>query len=455
VLDVPLSVAAFSEKMLDTKGVKTIADLSRIVPSLTFTPSWAGSSTISIRGISSSIGAGTTGVYIDDTPIQVRALGAGATSTNAYPAIFDLARVEVLRGPQGTLFGAGSEGGTVRFISPDPGFTEYTGYGRAEIATTESGAPSYEAGAAIGGPLIDDRVAFRLSAFHRRDGGWVDRAPYPGDVITQRNTNSVDTTVLRGALAIKVADNFKLTPSVYYQDIKRNDSFQYWRGLSDPAHQRFLNGQPLKQPGKDRFELYSLKGEYDLPGINIISNTSFFIRHNPSVADYSHYVSELIGGDYNNSLDVGVIAPATMRNDQHVFTQELRIQSDSGKNARLNWVLGFFYQNARQRADESVAVSDLNALSQALFGLTPTEAFGQDNLPGNVSYFGKDTARDRQIALFGQVDYKILSSLTLTLGARVARTRFNFTNSQGGPFNGGPTGSSGNMPRRRLLRRSV
>jgi outer membrane receptor protein involved in Fe transport len=107
---VPISVSAFSQEQMDSRGLKQIDDVVRYTPGLTLTRLSNGSNNIAIRGISSGAGAGTTGVYIDDTPIQVRNLAY--SSGTVFPALFDLERVEVLRGPQGTLFGAGSEGGT-------------------------------------------------------------------------------------------------------------------------------------------------------------------------------------------------------------------------------------------------------------------------------------------------------------------------------------------------------
>src|SRR5882757_7690494 len=109
---VPISVTAFSQDMIDQRGVKDFQDVVRFTPGVSIDNS--GTNAISIRGISSSGGAGTTGIYIDDSPIQMRALGFNPDDT--LPKTFDLDRVEVLRGPQGTLFGAGSEGGTVRYI---------------------------------------------------------------------------------------------------------------------------------------------------------------------------------------------------------------------------------------------------------------------------------------------------------------------------------------------------
>src|SRR5579872_6571497 len=179
--DVPISVSAFSQEKLDAQGLRNIDDLARLSPGVAFSRNGMAassnyndeSSDINIRGIDSTAGTSTTGIYIDDTPIQSRHLGFGAV--NAFPALFDLDRVEVLRGPQGTLFGAGAEGGAVRFISPQPGLTHYSGYLRSEASSTRAGDPSYEIGAALGGPIVDNTLGFRVSASYRRDGGWVDR----------------------------------------------------------------------------------------------------------------------------------------------------------------------------------------------------------------------------------------------------------------------------------------
>src|SRR5579862_4911761 len=133
--DVPISVLAFNQEKLDQQGLKSIDDLSRLSPGLNFQRNGMSSagnyndegSDINIRGVDSAAGTSTTGIYIDDTPIQTRHIGFG--SINAFPALFDLQNVEVLRGPQGTLFGAGAEGGAVRFISPEPDLERMRAYG--------------------------------------------------------------------------------------------------------------------------------------------------------------------------------------------------------------------------------------------------------------------------------------------------------------------------------------
>src|SRR5580658_8412414 len=136
---VPLSVTALTQDAMDERGIKDFQDIARFTPGVNIDNS--GTNAISIRGISSSAGAGTTGIYIDDTPIQMRSLGFNPDDT--LPKTFDLQRVEVLRGPQGTLFGSGSEGGTVRYILTPPTIGESSTYLRSEASYTEYGDPSY------------------------------------------------------------------------------------------------------------------------------------------------------------------------------------------------------------------------------------------------------------------------------------------------------------------------
>ena len=127
-----MSVTALTQANMDIRGIKDITDVARFTPGVYIDNS--GTDNISIRGIASTGGAGTTGIYIDDTPIQMRALAFNPDE--ALPQAFDLDRVEVLRGPQGTLFGAGSEGGTVRYITTPPSLTQTSVYSRDEVSYT-------------------------------------------------------------------------------------------------------------------------------------------------------------------------------------------------------------------------------------------------------------------------------------------------------------------------------
>src|ERR1700729_1030055 len=182
---VPISVTALTQDAMDARGIKDFQDIARFTPGVSIDNS--GTNAISIRGISSSAGAGTTGIYLDDTPIQMRSLGFNPDDT--LPKTFDLDRVEILRGPQGTLFGAGSEGGTVRYIMTQPSLTTASTYVRTEASYTQYGQPSYEFGAAHGGPLIDRTLGFRASPWYRSDGGWIDRVDPTTDQTIAHNVN--------------------------------------------------------------------------------------------------------------------------------------------------------------------------------------------------------------------------------------------------------------------------
>src|SRR5581483_8372045 len=278
---VPASVSAFTTERMDQLDVKNFADLVKFTPGVTFN---TNTDNISIRGINSTAGDATTGIYIDDTPIQLRTLGFG--SDNTLPAVFDLQRVEVLRGPQGTLFGAGSEGGTIRYITPQPSLTDYSVYAKSEVSFTQYGAPSYEAGVAVGGPIVDERLGFRVSGWWRHDGGYIDQINYLTGATIDSNTNRTNTLVLRGALTWQPFDQLTITPSVFFQERHVHNNDQYWVAISNPGSGNYKTGTPELMGDHDRFTLPALKIDYDLGGAEFISNTSYFDRKQV-VQDYS------------------------------------------------------------------------------------------------------------------------------------------------------------------------
>ena len=273
---VPISVTALTQEGLDERGIEDFSEVARFTPGVNFDTS--GTNNIAIRGISGTGGAGTTGIYIDETPIQMRALAFNPDE--ALPKTFDVDRVEVLRGPQGTLFGAGSEGGTVRYITTQPSLTTTSWYGRTEFGSTEGGSPSYEAGVAVGGPLIEGTFGARLSLWYRRDGGWVDDINPVTLASTQKDANYVDTYLARLAFLWAPSANWALTPSIYYQNSQRNDINNYWPLYSNPASGEFVNANPSQRHVPDKFYLASLKIQGDFGSAQLISNTSYYHRQN-------------------------------------------------------------------------------------------------------------------------------------------------------------------------------
>jgi iron complex outermembrane receptor protein len=466
--DVPISVSAFSQEKLDAQGLHNIDDLTRLAPGVAFQRNGMSSagnyndegSDINIRGVDSTAGTSTTGIYIDDTPIQTRHIGFG--SINAYPALFDLDRVEVLRGPQGTLFGAGAEGGVVRFIAPEPNLKQVSAYARADAAVSDGGSPSYESGAAFGAPIIEDVLAFRASVSFRRDGGWVDRSAYtlspPGGAgtataaltptpiaagITQPNANWQETTTARLALTWKPTDVLEISPSFYYQRLQINDTSAYWPSLSQPANNVYLNGNAGTNPSEDPFTLTALKIKWDLGFASLFSNTSFYDRNQQATSDYTQYLRAtwayfaLLANTFPEAGDHGY---ALFQDTQRNFYQEFRLAS-SDPNARLVWSTGLFYSHLKENVPETIVDPTLNSeiinYSTAIYGAPIPLCSSTQPCPGGAIFNGPvDQVVDKQIAIFGDATFKITDTLKATVGLRLSKVDFTGSVWETGPFLG-------------------
>ncbi len=452
---VPLSITALTQENMDIRGIKDIQDVAKFTPGVNIDNS--GTNNISIRGIASTGGAGTTGIYLDDTPIQMRALAFNPDE--ALPKSFDIERVEVLRGPQGTLFGAGSEGGTVRYITTPPSLTKTSEYGRAEVSYTQGGAPSYEAGFAAGGPLVDGVFGARVTVWYRRDGGWIDRvdptATDPMAAVVDKNANHGETTLVRVAGLWAVNDRWSVTPSIYYQNRQLNDVSNYWPIYSNPGSDQYVSGNPTGRPTPDVFYLPALKIEGDFGSARLISNTSYYHRTDTTGYDGTLYnlgfyqtfmlaqgAPLLLDGN-GVHLPAGVTdyrSPASVENGQMNFTQEIRLQS-SDPNARLVWTTGVFYSSNRQSYLEQINDPMLGQLTQALAGTDVVGMFGvgyDPNYPTD-SYFLRTNAKDEQYAWFGEGTYALTDALKATVGLRFSKTKFSFDTLTGGPQLFGPT----------------
>lgn len=435
---VPISISAYNQASLDKTGVRDVAGIVAQTPGLVFQTT-SRATNIAIRGISSTAGAATTGIYIDDTPIQIRSLGYGGG--NAYPIIFDLDRVEVLRGPQGTLFGAGSEGGTVRFITPKPDMTRQSGYLRSELAFTESGAPSYEAGAALGGPLVADKIAYRASGYYRRNGGYVDRRNFDTKATVSHNDNWDRSYAGRLALAFAPSETLTITPSIFYQNTFSHGSSFYWDSLSDPDAHRYINDQPGAEPSHDEFYLPALNVDYDMGPMRLVANASYFDRSTRNTVDYTTLNQSLFTGISLPSIP-GQHAESNYSNTQKNYTGELRLQSNDA-DARLRWVVGGFWSRNRQTAQQQVADTYFPTYILSTFGAPYTAIFGQSLVDGHLIYDQVTRSVDSQYAIFGEATYRIVEGLSFTAGLRYSHTKFEISALAQGPVVGPKTIDSG------------
>jgi outer membrane receptor protein involved in Fe transport len=488
---VPISITAMNQDDLDQKGIRDFSEMVRFTPGVSIDTS--GTNAISIRGISSSGGAGTTGIYIDDTPIQMRALGFNPDDT--LPKTFDIDRVEVLRGPQGTLFGSGSEGGTVRYIMTQPSVTKESSYARTEVAYTEYGSPSYEGGVAHGGPIIDDVLGFRASIWYRHDGGWINNVNDTTGAITQDNANYTGTVAARLAMLYKPTGGVSITPSVMFQNKQQNNISTYWPAYSNPGAGEFNDATPERIAIPDLYLLPSLKIQVDFANLTLISNSSYYYRNETdsyegTVYDLAYYQS--LG--WPNALYAGAPAlgcgsasttatepcswypllnasgihlppgfqnyetPNTMTNRQRTWTQEFRLQSTDDQS-RLKWTVGVFWTLAQELSVEQLNDKNIDAFFSALYGPanTPDSIFGpyyscngqgtpqpaQYPVPNCDIYINSNKSYDRQIAGFGEATFKITDQFAVTAGGRYGKLGFSLNHYSNGYENYGPSGAGG------------
>jgi outer membrane receptor protein involved in Fe transport len=384
---VPISMAVLSMEDLRNSGVTSIDDIGALVPSVQFSMSpelGAGALTfLDIRGVSDR-NTSVTGLYLDDTPIPAV---LGYTNLRSFPYTFDLDRIEVLRGPQLQLFGEGNQAGAIRYIQNQPSLSTFTVLAQGEVAVPAFGDISYGAGIAAGGPLIRDVLGFRVSAWGRSDGGFVDRVdPFTGAIV-EKNANHTLSESFRAALTLAVSDAVHIAPSFTYSSYRLHDSQFFFTELSDVAAGQLRNGSLLRQPYDDSFYVGALKVTANLGAVELGSVSSYFHRAENIMLD----ITTLVPANYNDAV-------ASLRLfQQEVFMQELRLRS-ADPGASFAWNVGAFYSTKRQW--------DTDTLTGALY---------EYSVPGT---YASDTARSDQsrVAGFGEVSVRLAKGLTLNAG---------------------------------------
>ena len=407
VSDVPVSLVVWSSEAMALAGAKSLEQVAALTPSVEYdfdTAVGAGISTnLSIRGMNDAGGRSTTRIFVDDAPLHSLQSDFG----EVRPLLFDVDRVEVLRGPQGALLGEGTEGGAVRLLLHQPSLTEFSGEAHVEAATTENGGPSNEGGAAAGGPIVRDLMGFRVSAWYRRDGGYVDHVdPFTGAIVDADSNRSVSKSG-RVALSVAPADSVLITPSLSYQSLRLNDSPVFYANLSNLDAGELRNGKLLRQPYDDSHALASLNLSADLSFAHLTAVGSYFRRSADTLVDYTNSYPNYFLGEFGPlpvyPVDYENAAGFTHELVVNAATGEVRLRSPNPE-ARLTWMAGAFYSNVRQ--------DDLQTLvNKAVY-------FGQTDPQFNLGATIDSRIRATQIALFGEADFRISSRLRASIGLR-------------------------------------
>jgi iron complex outermembrane recepter protein len=428
--DVPVSATVFTGDALGEAGVTNIAEIAAMTPGVEydFNAQWGGGvlTNVAIRGIDSKVGTSTTGVYLNDAPIQARNGNFG----NPYPVAFDLARVEILRGPQGTLFGAGAEGGAIRFITNEPSTTTFSSLSRVELADMQYGGMSYEAGTAVSGPLVDGLVGARVAAWYRDDAGYVDRIdPFTGATV-DRKSNEAHTDAFRVSFAVEPNDALRITPLIAYQSLKIADTSSFYEYLSDPDAGIFRSGKLVSQPAHDSFTLAASKLEYRFAHASLTVASSYFDRTATATIDTTNEAGAVFYGGFGNPLGPAYpssyadAVPSLTSLHQIVLSQEVRLMS-SDRYAPLRWTAGLFYSRARQ--DEREYTYPIAS-------------------PANPGVYSNEDDTDTLSSGFGNVEISFAPHWRTRLGVRVDDARSEFTQYAGGfAYAGVPPFSHGVM----------
>ena len=431
---VAMSITAVRGTDLQAEHVTDFTDLTRVVPNISFTAASGnggagpGTENIEVRGISSAAGAATVGIYLDDTSITV---GNVYSMGTVEPKFFDIDRVEVLRGPQGTLYGASSMGGTIKFIANQPQFNEKTFETYTEVSNTKGGTMNYTGNAVANIPLKDDTLALRIGAQVEHQGGYINQVDGDGNTIAS-DINKIDDQELRLALKWKPFGALTITPALYYQKIDAHDIGAFTLGLPDYQAQK-----PIREPSTDTLFVPSLNLNYDAGSFDITSVTSYFQRKFDRIQNGSAYNSYSLstfitpisqGGTAPEGLADAVAAlPSAVFLDNQVrqFSEELRFSSkeyDPKGSSPWTWVGGTYVSTQHTNIVENdliygvtstfnqfgVSVTDPNILPGAYVG----------DFPNDDSFFGEFHYRERQTSVFGEVSYYFLPTLHATVGAR-------------------------------------
>jgi outer membrane receptor protein involved in Fe transport len=410
LMTVPLSAHVVTTEELAAYGFTTVEQALSLVPGVEYNVSsqWGAGlyNRVSMRGIVAERGASTTVVYLDDTAF-FDALTPRSTFTVPYPALFDLDRVEILRGPQGVDFGAGAEGGAIRFIPKRANTWESAASVGIETGTIDGGGTVFEASAVVAHPLVSDRLGIRVGAYARDEGGFVDRInPFTGAVV-DADSNRSSRRAARVSLDYEPTEHLSIIPSVSVQTSRMHDSPVFYVGLSNPGAGIFRNGKLMSQPYTDTLTVGALRVDQRWPGMTLTSVTSYVGRDDRAVVDQTNEAGAFYFGGFGSPE--GPEVPVSYENavtdraaaSLHMWSQELRLVS-SEEGRRLVWSGGLYYAGYLRRQ------SDYSYLAP---------------LPDTPAISESDWDRTTEFNVFGQMRWSLTKRWKLGAGVRFGAYR--------------------------------
>jgi iron complex outermembrane receptor protein len=446
----PISMTAISGSDLQAQGLSDMTSVAQQVPGVSFKTSGPGQTEFEMRGLTSTGGESpTVGFYLDDAVLTPAAMAQNG-KTVIDPSLFDLNRVEVLRGPQGTLYGAGSMGGTIKLVTnqPDPkafaANVEVIGSG-----TTNGGGFNHTENVMLNIPLMQDVAALRLVGTDKYIDGWIDRkvlSSFPtevngstgrGDVAGApvaedfRHSNTEHLQAGRATLLIQPIDRLSITLGFMHQSLTQDGPSTI---DSPPLNETHYQPFDVSEPFSDKFNLYSLTGKFNFDSFQLVSASAYWDRQQNQTQDISEAMQDYIGGffgppaawPFSSTATVtegggtffGLGAGSITENDYtRQFSEELRLASTGA--GPLQWLVGGYYSSFGATSHVFSFYPDTNDGFNADFGTT--------NLADNHRKVDID-----QYAAFGEVSYLLPDNLRASVGARYYQYHSNSVTSVSG-----------------------
>ena len=454
--DVPFSVASSSEEQIRNSGSGNVVDLARNIAGLAIADLGPGQSQMAIRGIS----AGQVirdqpgvkeqvGVYLDESPISVALFTPDLE-------LFDLDRFEVLRGPQGTLFGSGSEAGTVRYITRQPRLGAFEGAADASFEDVQYGDIGGSVRAAVNLP-VGEVAAARFVGYYHHLPGFIDAIQPDGHI--KRDVNDGDRSGGRISFLLHPLEGLFVTPRLVFQSLVTNGypRVDLYNILANP----YTTTQPAVSIGgreqftqqhegmNDDFTLADLKVDYTFGPVTATSISSYTHRRVQVLRDATQLTGSVTYDLRGDGDQVRINSPLYDRTHLNVISEELRLASAG--DSSLLWLVGGFFQHVGRRYGQDLPTPGYDALTQVLIQ-TDSAA---NNAPPNTPFYSDLSYRLKQYAAFGEATYKATDSLSVTGGLRYYKFSENRVLNFGGVFASptppggipGETSSNGISPR--------
>ena len=428
---VPLAVSVIRGDDLTAQHIGDFEDITRSIPNIAFSGGGGGGnagngpglSNIEMRGVSSQAGSATVGIYVDDVSM---------TASNLYsmgsiePKFFDLDHVEVLRGPQGTLYGASSMGGTVKFVSNQPDLKEMQATGYSEVSQTAHGGTNYTINGVLNTPLIPGELALRIGVEGIHQSGYINQVSPATGAVVASGINDENDSIVRVAMKWTPTLNLTLTPTLYYQKVKSGDISVAYATLPENE-----TSKTVREPGTDELIVPSLTANYAMDIGDLTSVTSFFQRKFDRTQDGTLENSPYLGTQISIPSLASVVgnlpSAIILGNQVRQFSQEVRITSHAydASVSPVTWLAGAYVADQHSNIVENDPIYGVDAAFAAA-GASPSNpavlaGSVSAGFPNDDSYYSGRHYHDKQQAIFGEANYYFMPTLHATAGLRYLR----------------------------------